>query len=99
MTPARSCPPKLGVDDQVPDGPGFVVHEDVLDVSDLSVFRLDRVAHDRGRRLEANVTSGPGPASTMPAIRWTSFKDFMFDYDRSDIRYSESRKPAEIAPT
>jgi len=35
--------------------------------------------------------------SPQPAIRWTSLKDFMFDYDRSDIRYSESRKPAEIA--
>ena len=35
--------------------------------------------------------------SPLPAVRWTSLKDFMFDYDRSDIRYSESRKPAEIA--
>ena len=26
-----------------------------------------------------------------------SLKDIMFDYDRSDIRYSESRKPAEVA--
>jgi hypothetical protein len=33
----------------------------------------------------------------MPGPRWSSLKEFMFDYDRSDIRYSESRKPGEIA--
>ena len=32
-----------------------------------------------------------------PDVRWTSLKNFMFDYDRSDIRYPDSRKPAEIA--
>jgi len=26
-----------------------------------------------------------------------SLKEIMFDYDRSDIRYSESRKPSEVA--
>jgi outer membrane protein OmpA-like peptidoglycan-associated protein len=40
---------------------------------------------------------GATTPSTLPGVRWTSLKDFMFDYDRSDIRYSESRKPAEIA--
>jgi outer membrane protein OmpA-like peptidoglycan-associated protein len=40
---------------------------------------------------------GAPASSTLPAVRWTSLKDFMFDYDRSDIRSSESRKPAEIA--
>ena len=40
---------------------------------------------------------GATASSTAPAVRWTTLKDFMFDYDRSDIRYSESRKPAEIA--
>ena len=38
----------------------------------------------------------PSPAP-LPGYRWTTLKDFMFDYDRSDIRYSESRKPAEVA--
>ena len=43
--------------------------------------------------------TGPGAPNlaTLPAVRWTSMKDFMFDFDRSDIRYSESKKPAEIA--
>ncbi len=38
----------------------------------------------------------PAPAP-MPAIRWTSLKEILFDFDKTDIRYSESRKPAEIA--
>jgi outer membrane protein OmpA-like peptidoglycan-associated protein len=43
--------------------------------------------------------TGPGAPNLapLPAVRWTSMKDFMFDFDRSDIRYSESKKPAEIA--
>ena len=47
----------------------------------------------------AGITGAQGaPAlSPMPGARWMSLKDFMFDYDRSDIRYSESRKPAEVA--
>ena len=47
------------------------------------------------------ITGATGPAAPnlapSPAVRWTSIKDFMFDFDRSDIRYSESKKPAEIA--
>lgn len=47
----------------------------------------------------AGITGAQGaPASSpMPWVRWMSLKEFMFDYDRSDIRYSESRKPAEVA--
>jgi outer membrane protein OmpA-like peptidoglycan-associated protein len=47
----------------------------------------------------AGITGAQGaPASSpMPGVRWMSLKEFMFDYDRSDIRYSESRKPAEVA--
>ena len=47
----------------------------------------------------AGVTGAPGaPASpAMLTYRWSSLKEFMFDYDRSDIRYSESRKPGEVA--
>jgi outer membrane protein OmpA-like peptidoglycan-associated protein len=47
----------------------------------------------------AGVTGAPGaPASPMMlSYRWSSLKEFMFDYDRSDIRYSESRKPGEVA--
>ena len=37
------------------------------------------------------------PAPVQPGTRWSSLNQFMFDYDRSDIRYSESKKPAEIA--
>jgi len=40
---------------------------------------------------------GASASSPMPGVRWMSLKDIMFDYDRSDIRYSESRKPAEVA--
>lgn len=36
----------------------------------------------------------PGP---LPALRWTSLKEILFDFDKADIRYSESRKPDEIA--
>jgi outer membrane protein OmpA-like peptidoglycan-associated protein len=49
----------------------------------------------------AGITGAQGaPASSpapMPGVRWSSLREFMFDYDRSDIRYSESRKPAEVA--
>jgi outer membrane protein OmpA-like peptidoglycan-associated protein len=38
----------------------------------------------------------PAPAP-QPGVRWTSLKDIMFDFDKADIRYSETRKPAEIA--
>lgn len=44
----------------------------------------------------AQGATSPGPAP-MPGVRWSSLKEFMFDYGRSDIRYSESRKPAEVA--
>ena len=47
----------------------------------------------------AGITGAQGtPASSpQPGLRWTLVKEFMFDYDRSDIRSSESRKPAEVA--
>ena len=47
----------------------------------------------------AGITGAQGaPASSpQPGFRWTLVKEFMFDYDRPDIRYSESRKPAEVA--
>ena len=47
----------------------------------------------------AGLTGAQGAAAPapLPAIRWTSLKEIMFDFDRADIRYSESRKPAEIA--
>jgi outer membrane protein OmpA-like peptidoglycan-associated protein len=47
----------------------------------------------------AGITGAQGaPASSpMSGVRWMSLKEFMFDYDRSDIRYSESRKPGEVA--
>ena len=49
----------------------------------------------------AGITGAQGaPALTpspMPGVRWSSLKEFMFDYDRSDIRYSEARKASEVA--
>jgi outer membrane protein OmpA-like peptidoglycan-associated protein len=47
----------------------------------------------------AGITGAQGaPASSpQPGVRWTLVKEFMFDFDRSDIRFSESRKPAEVA--
>jgi len=47
----------------------------------------------------AGITGAQGaPASSpLPGVRWMSLTEIMFDYDRSDIRYSESRKPAEVA--
>ena len=47
----------------------------------------------------AGITGAQGaPASSpQPGFRWTLVKEFMFDYDRPDIRNSESRKPAEVA--
>jgi outer membrane protein OmpA-like peptidoglycan-associated protein len=44
----------------------------------------------------AQGVAAPTP-SPLPAIRWTSLKEIMFDFDRAEIRSSESRKPAEIA--
>jgi len=49
----------------------------------------------------AGITGAQGApamsAAPMPGVRWSSLKEFMFDYDRSDIRYSESSKPSEVA--
>jgi outer membrane protein OmpA-like peptidoglycan-associated protein len=45
----------------------------------------------------AGIAGAQGAPASSPGIRWTLVKEFMFDYDRSDIRYSESRKPAEVA--
>src|ERR1044071_2161726 len=54
-----------------------------------------------GGQGPTGITGATGPSAPnlapLPAVRWTSMKDFMFDFDRSDIRYSESKKPAEIA--
>jgi outer membrane protein OmpA-like peptidoglycan-associated protein len=40
---------------------------------------------------------GAPASSPQPGAPWTLVKEFMFDYDRPDIRYSESRKPGEVA--
>jgi outer membrane protein OmpA-like peptidoglycan-associated protein len=45
----------------------------------------------------AGLTGAQGAPAPAPGIRWTSLKDIMFDFDKADIRYSETRKPAEIA--
>jgi outer membrane protein OmpA-like peptidoglycan-associated protein len=47
----------------------------------------------------AGITGAQGAPASSPqrSVRWTLVKEFMFDYDRPEIRYSESRKPAEVA--
>ena len=40
---------------------------------------------------------GAPASSPQPGAPWMLVKEFMFDYDRPDIRYSESRKPGEVA--
>jgi outer membrane protein OmpA-like peptidoglycan-associated protein len=40
---------------------------------------------------------GAPAASPQPGAPWMLVKEFMFDYDRPEIRYSESRKPSEVA--
>lgn len=45
----------------------------------------------------AQGVAAPGPGAPVGTVRWTSLGDILFDYDRAEIRYSESRKPAEIA--
>jgi outer membrane protein OmpA-like peptidoglycan-associated protein len=56
-----------------------------------------------GVQGSAGITGVQGPAGIAGAqgapasSRWTLVKEFMFDFDRSDIRNSESRKPAEVA--
>jgi outer membrane protein OmpA-like peptidoglycan-associated protein len=56
-----------------------------------------------GVQGSAGITGVQGPAGITGAqgapasSRWTLVKEFMFDFDRSDIRNSESRKPAEVA--
>jgi outer membrane protein OmpA-like peptidoglycan-associated protein len=47
----------------------------------------------------AGITGAQGAPASSPqrGVRWTLVKEFMFDYDRPEIRYSESRKPAEVA--
>jgi hypothetical protein len=47
----------------------------------------------------AGITGAQGaPASSpMPRVRWMSLKEFMIRLRQVDIRYSESRKPAEVA--
>jgi peptidoglycan-associated lipoprotein len=40
---------------------------------------------------------GAPASSPQPGAPWMLVKEFMFDYDRPEIRYSESRKPSEVA--
>ena len=41
-------------------------------------------------------TGSAGPTG-MTGPRWSSLKEFIFGHERSDIGYSESRMPAEVA--
>jgi outer membrane protein OmpA-like peptidoglycan-associated protein len=38
-----------------------------------------------------------GPAGAVTVIRWTKFKDILFDFDQSDLRTNETGKVSEIA--
>ena len=66
------------------------------------LYRDDRRAGlgwDDGRTGPGRNHRGPGRAGVVAAAgdSLELVNEFMFDYDRSDIRYSESRKPAEVA--
>src|SRR5258705_2986373 len=54
---ALPIPPALGVHAQVADGPDFVVHKEIIDVTDLAVFRLQGIAYDGGRRPETRLST------------------------------------------
>jgi peptidoglycan-associated lipoprotein len=44
------------------------------------------------------VQGGQGQAGAMGAdLRWTKFKDILFDFDKSDLRSNETSKVSEIA--
>jgi peptidoglycan-associated lipoprotein len=49
----------------------------------------------------AGVQGAPGSAGAQGApgamLRWTSFKDILFDFDKSDLRANETSKVSEIA--
>ena len=38
-----------------------------------------------------------GPAGAVSVMRWTKFKDILFDFDKSDLRSNETGKVSEIA--
>jgi peptidoglycan-associated lipoprotein len=38
-----------------------------------------------------------GPAGAVTVMRWTKFKDILFDFDKSDLRANETGKVSEIA--
>jgi peptidoglycan-associated lipoprotein len=40
---------------------------------------------------------GPAGSAGAAGVRWTAFRDFQFDYDKSDVRQNETNKVAEIA--
>ncbi len=46
-----------------------------------------------GSMGDAGVAGAPGAAG----LRWTSFRDFLFDFDKSDVRQNETSKVSEIA--
>lgn len=46
---------------------------------------------------ERGLTGERGPVGPFVVWRWTTFKDFLFDFDKSDMLPSETDKPAEIA--
>jgi outer membrane protein OmpA-like peptidoglycan-associated protein len=48
-----------------------------------------------GSQGQTGVTGAQGPAAA--AVRWTSLKNIMFDYDKATIRPAEMSKTSEIA--
>jgi outer membrane protein OmpA-like peptidoglycan-associated protein len=47
--------------------------------------------------VQGPVGSIGGQGATGVVDRWTSFRDFMFDYDRADVQSADATKVAEIA--
>ena len=53
------------------------------------------MAGPSGLQGATGVTGAAGAPAAM--IRWTSFKDILFDFDKSDLRANETGKVSEIA--
>jgi len=52
-------------------------------------------AGSAGTQGPTGATGAQGPAGVVD--RWTSFRDFMFEYDRADIQPADTSKVSEIA--
>ena len=47
--------------------------------------------------MGAQGPAGPAGTQTAAAKNWSSFRDFLFDFDQASIRHNEEKKVADIA--